>query len=259
MRIPRPVVLAFLVFPPTAYAGSDGYERVYRFAVDWGPAPLAELSVRREEKGGVIRVEGEGRSVGLVSVFADFLVRQDAAYGPDGAARVSTESRWGDRRAARTVSYAPGAKPEVETHLDTGPNRERTPIPEGELVGAVDPLRPMIDALRSLDAGGGCGGGWRVFSGSTRFDVTMTPAGRDQLAADRDWTYSGDAVSCDMRFHRVGGFPVEDSGWSQDEADVTRRIWFARLDDGRYGPVRMQVSWPLGYATARIDLRDARP
>lgn len=84
----------------------------------------------------------------------------------------------------------------------------------------------------------------------------MSPAGSDRLDADRDWTYSGEAVRCVMRFRRVGGFPVERTGWTQEEDDVTRHVWFARLDDGRYGPVRMRVSWPLGYATARIDLRE---
>ena len=33
------------------------------FLVEWGPAPLAELSVRRVERDGVTRLEGEGKSV----------------------------------------------------------------------------------------------------------------------------------------------------------------------------------------------------
>ncbi len=112
-----------------------------------------------------------------------------------------------------------------------------------------------VESQKKRVEGGDCAGVYRVFTGTARFDVIMASAGRETLEAERNWTYEGDAARCTMRVKRVGGFPVENKGWTQEEKDVTRTLWFARLDDGRHAPVKMRVSWPLGYATGRIDLR----
>ena len=240
----------------TAPLPPDAAARAWRYAVDWGPAALAELSVRLTEDGDETILTGDGRGAGLLLFFSDFELSQTGRYGPEGPREFIARGRVGDERTDRRVIFAPGETPvsEVLAAPPGDDDEPRTPIPDGALMGAVDPMFPILSAMRSIDGGGGCAGDHRVYTGRSAFQMTLRDLGPEMLEADRDWTFAGPARRCSISMKRIGGFRLKSNWWDQDEADVTRDIWFAALPGGT-APVRMQIEWPLGHAVGRIDLR----
>lgn len=229
--------------------------REYRYAVDWGPAALAELQIRLTERGAETHFAAEARSAGLLAFFSEFEAMQTASHGPEGPREFLSQGRYGDDEAARRVRFGDGP-PRAETLVASETEDEpRTPIPPGAIDDAVDPIFPILEAMRQLERGEGCAVKRTVFTGRSAFSVALEDLGTEKIEADRDWTWGGLAAKCRIRFDRIGGFLKEGGFWRQEEADVTREIWFAEMADGGVAPVRLRVSWPLGYAIGRIDLR----
>lgn len=231
-----------------------GAERSFAFKVDWGPVGLAEVTLDlTETPDGGAMARASGASLGLAAMFSRFTVDQNVTYTPDGHSLYVSQSRFGDTESRRVVRFPADAPPEVVEHHDPRPPEPLTPIAPDQMTGAVDPAFPVRDALRRVEAGQGCGGVWRTFDGVRRMDITLIDEGPDMVEADRDWTYGGPALRCRLRFERIGGFPPRASD-APAETDYDRVLWIADLPDGAV-PVRLRVSWPLGYATGRIDLR----
>ena len=249
--------------------------RAFRYAVDWGPAALAQMEIKLTERPSETHFAAEIQSAGLLAFFSDFEAVQTALHGPEGPREFLSHGRYGDDEAARRVRFGDGA-PRAETLVASEKDGEpRTPIPEGALTGAVDPVFPILEAMRQVDRGEGCAVKRTVFTGQTAFSMALEDLGMEEIEADRDWTWGGPAAKCRIRIARIGGFLKEGGFWQAEEEDVTREIWFARLSDGAGGgpgagaegaedgigdgigviPVRLRVSWPLGYAIGRIDLR----
>jgi hypothetical protein len=241
---------------PAGEPPSDGDEaRRLDFRLDWGPVPLAEVRVRlyRTPEARVLHAEAE--SLGVASLFADFDVRQAAVQRADGERSFVSDVRWSRESRRRSVHWPhPGATPQVD-HAGVPPEGPLTPIPPGELAGAEDPAAALLSLLDQVSAGQGCGGTWRLFDGVRRMDMTVVDEGRDRLEADRDWTYAGPALRCRLHFERVGGFEADEPRETA-ERDYDRLLWIADLPGGP-APVRLRVSWPLGFATGRIDLRNS--
>jgi len=238
-----------------AAALRDGPDRVVDFQLDWGPVKLADISLRIADDAEGLVLDLQGASRGLAAIVVDFEVQQRVAYASDGARRFETLGSFDGDMSRRAVRWTPdGAPPSVQVDASTSEG-ERTPIPPEEMVDTVDPVFPMVDALGRVEAGGVCTGTYRVFDGERRMNVILEDEGDEILQADRDWTYSGPARRCRLRFQRIGGFLLEsDSPVQARENEYDRTIWVARLEDGM-APVRLRVAWPLGYATGRIVMR----
>ncbi|MEC9435695.1 MAG: hypothetical protein VYD87_22545 [Pseudomonadota bacterium] len=261
--------------PAAAPAAPALRDQRLSFRLDWGPAQLARIDLRLLDDGARRVAEAQGAPEGVGGVFADFELRQRGEIRADGARRFDARSRFGDEASTRAVRWGgPDAAAEV---LDAGPPPEAplTPIPPGEMSGAVSPAEAALAMLDQAAAGEGCGGLHRMFDGVRRLNMTVIDEGPDRLEADRDWTYSGPAHRCRIRFERIGGFPAEDddaaappargrgdrdgpSGFGRSrsrtaESDYDRLLWLAPLPGGM-APVRLRIEWPLGYVTARIDL-----
>jgi hypothetical protein len=142
-------------------------------------------------------------------------------------------------------------------HGGAPPQEARTPIPEGELDNVLDPGAAFLALVDQVGRGEGCGGSWRLFDGVRRMNLQVVDEGREQLAADRPWTYEGPARRCRLRLSRVGGFPVDSPREAPEEA-YDRILWIAPMPEGAT-PVRLSVDWPLGRAVGRIDLRGRDP
>ncbi|MEO0678958.1 MAG: DUF3108 domain-containing protein [Pseudomonadota bacterium] len=230
-------------------------DRVLDYQVDWGPLKLAEVSFRVSDDDGAVVLDLQGESKGLAAMVADFKVEQKVVYGTDGMRRFESLGSFDARTSRRVVRWDSEAAAPVVTIDASADDGPRTPIPAAELTPTVDPAFPLIDALRRVGEGGDCSSRYRVFDGERRFNIIIEDEGDDVLEGDRDWTYAGPARRCRLRFQRVGGFLVEsDAPVQAEENEYDRTVWLARLPDGM-APVRLRVSWPLGYATGRIDLR----
>ncbi len=246
----RRTLLAFLalaVSAPAPAVASDT-SRTLSYAVEWGPVPLAEVRFALTTAGPLTQFDAHAWSTGAADVFSSFEMRQSVRYSfPEKRVYVSAGSFGGDPKV-RIVGWE-GAEV-VRTDVPP-PEEELTPIPAGETVGTVDPAFPWLDTLARLDGGESCDATYRVYDGTRRMDITLSGLREEVLEADRGWTYAGPAVACRLTFRRIGGFSIDRE---VEEQDYERVIWFARID-GAFAPVRLRVEWPLGYATARIDLR----
>jgi hypothetical protein len=234
--------------------GAGARELAYH--LDWGPLPLAEIRIRLEAGAdGGRTLTAQAESLGVARLFADFAVEQTSRAQADGSRFYVSEGRWGGEARRRLVAWpGPEARPRVD-HAGNPPEGPRTPIPEAELEGVVDPGTAILRMLDRVAAGEGCGGTWRLYDGVRRLDLTVTDEGTERLEADRDWTYSGPARRCRLNFARVGGFEADEPRETA-ESDYDRRLWIAELPGG-VAPVRLSVSWPLGAAVGRLDLRPA--
>lgn len=234
-------------------AATDAPERVLRWAVDWGPASLAEITAEIRRDGDAMEIAGVVETRGLGAWFGGFRAEQRARRGPAGPESFLTHVDDDGEQVSRRVTWTDGA-PRTEVLIPPKEEKARTPIPAGALAEAVDPLSPLLEAMARIEAGEGCALRRTVYTGTSAFRVILTDAGRERLEADRTWTWGGEALRCRMRIERIGGFPLEPGRWRAEESEVTRDIWFGDVA-GMATPVRMLVSWPLGYATGRIDLR----
>jgi hypothetical protein len=248
MRPALALILAVLAAAP-ASAGT----RELRFSVDWGPVALAEVRFALSRQASELSLVGEAETDGLGALLSPFRVRNAAAWNADGSRSYRVEVTSRGVTEARELHWPAAGLP----HLREAPEAEEeplTPVPEGATLATVDPLFPVLDAMARLDRGEGCTGRWPVWDGTRRFDVSLADLGAEEVAADRDWTYAGPARACRLGVQRIGGFPVR-GRWQTPEAEVRRIVWFADIDGRGHVPVRFEVNWPLGIATARIDLR----
>lgn len=234
---------------------TDPSVRSFAFHVDWGPLKLAEVSfVYRETDEGRIELTGFAESVGLGAFVSDFETEQRVVYDK-GERTYESIARWKKTKRSRMlVNWDASGDPEVELYETTVKKpKPITPIPDGGLENTVDPAFPVLDTLRRMAEGESCDGTYRVYDGIRRFDIRIASDGEEVLEADRDWTYDGLADRCTMEFTRIGGFRIEPSK-NAPKGEIERVIWIAEVQ-GVPAPVRLSVSWPLGYATGRIDLR----
>ncbi|MGR3780986.1 MAG: hypothetical protein ACU0DT_06965 [Albimonas sp.] len=234
----------------TEPAGSVEGARDLLYHLDWGPVALGEFRVRHDADDGALTIEA--RSRGLASMLFDFTLTEATRREPDGGRVFTINGEFGDRDYDRLVDWDPGRAPEV-THRSGAPEEELTPVPQHALPASVDPAAAVLAVLDQVKAGQGCAGEWAIYDGVRMMALTVRDEGPDQVEADRDWTYAGPARRCRLGIERLGGFPVDDER-ETEEADFSRLLWIAEMN-GQPTPVRLQVSWPLGYATGRIDLR----
>ncbi|MDF2233296.1 DUF3108 domain-containing protein [Albimonas sp. CAU 1670] len=235
----------------TQPAAETAGARELLYHLDWGPVALGEFRVRHEPgDAGALTIEA--RSRGLASMLFDFSLTEATRREADGGRLFTITGEFGDRDYDRLVDWTPGQAPEV-THRAGAPDEELTPVPQALLPRSVDPAAAVLAVLDQIEAGKGCAGEWAIYDGVRMTALTVRDEGLDQIEADRDWTYAGPARRCRLGMERLGGYPVDDER-ETSEADFDRVLWIAQMD-GRPTPVRLQVSWPLGYATGRIDLR----
>ncbi len=235
----------------TRPAGPVEGARDLLYHLDWGPVALGEFRVRHEPgETGALTIEA--RSKGLASMLFDFTLTEATRREAGGGRRFTINGAFGDEDYDRLVTWDPGQAPQVE-HRAGAPDEELTPVPAAALPRSVDPAAAVLAVLDQVKAGEGCAGEWAIYDGVRMMALTVRDEGLDEVEADRDWTYAGPARRCRLGIERMGGFPVDDER-ETEEADFSRLLWIAEMD-GRPTPVRLQVSWPLGFATGRIDLR----
>ncbi|MGO1118644.1 DUF3108 domain-containing protein [Rhodovibrionaceae bacterium A322] len=232
-------------------SGADFAE--YHYRVDWGPVTLAALRVYFSKGEKTRALAAEGETLGVLSVFNDWTFSQAMVTEEDKMTVFSSQSfKDGDPQADFEVVWAP-SDPEVSGKLGKQAEKELTPIPMGELNDTISPYQPIFHLAEKLADGQSCDLEERIFDGVRRYNVKVVEVAREELEADRDWTYGGPTVKCQLIFQKIGGFSTEASSWTvKKESDVERILWLARLREDLWIPVRLKVSSPLGYATGRL-------
>lgn len=227
-------------------------ERDLLYHLDWGPVALGEFKVRHVEGAAGRSLAIEARSRGLASVIFDFSLTETTVEDPRGDRRFTMLGEFGKHELDRRVTWEGAAAPSVEHRADP-PEPDLTPVPAAELPRSIDPAAAVLAVMDRIEAGKGCAGRWVLYDGVRMNALTVADEGMDRIAADRDWTYAGPARRCRLGLERIGGYPAGEPPKTA-EKDFDRLLWVAELD-GEPTPVRLQVSWPLGFAIGRIDLR----
>ncbi|HEY0836442.1 MAG TPA: DUF3108 domain-containing protein [Azospirillum sp.] len=122
-------------------------------------------------------------------------------------------------------------------------------VPETAKRGTADPL--SVGAAVTAAAGGAsaCTGRYPVYDGRRRYDVLMTPLGREVLRPSSRRMAAGPALACQVTLRPVAGFQKDHKPdrFFVEGVERTARIWFLRVEpQGRVVPMQAEVETNLG-------------
>ena len=217
--------------------------------------PIAQMTISAAFNDGSYRVNGHGKTVGLVDIFSKIRF-SGAAEGNivKGAPRPKTHNyNYSERGKARRVSiiYDDALKPLVVANPEFGKPYDRVPLPADKLVGTIDLvsqfISPAFADLAVLDPGP-CAREFSVFDGRLRVDATVSHRKSYPNSALRGMRYKGPLMHCAVRIRPVGGHKEGDM-LSKVAHKGDTDVWVAPVLGGRfYIPVRVRIPTPFGTA-----------
>ncbi|MEQ9812978.1 MAG: DUF3108 domain-containing protein [Azospirillaceae bacterium] len=187
-----------------------------------------------------ILLNGETR--GILSLLGDWTATMRATGAIDRAAERLSPDGWafqvdadGDL-ATRTIQY--GSDGRAYATLEP-PRPGLTPVPDEDLLGALDPLSAIVGAALVTD-GEHCPPRQEIFDGTRRFDIAFLRIRPTTIDGSSVGGYSGFAVECEARIIPVSGHfrdPSSSSFWRYNRPDddpgrMAMRVWFAALTEG---------------------------
>jgi hypothetical protein len=237
--------------PPDAKLSEVGV--TYELLIAGAVAAELEIGATLNERS--YRVEGEGRTTGLI----DFLVRMrfsgtaSGTVAQDAIAPVSHGHHYSERSRERTVkiSYDREGRATVDAQPRFDPSLSRVPLPADKMVGTIDPasvfIVPAVAGRGPLDPAQ-CTRSVAVLDGQIRFDMTLRHLSSAASQVVRGVDYRGPVIRCNVRIKAVGGYkPGKFLDRLGDADDI--EVWFAPVADGHYlVPLRLSLPTPLGRA-----------
>lgn len=240
------LVLALAILPSLAEAATQPY----RYRVSWGSIPIVEAEVTFEDGGGRYAIWGKGRTVGPAVLFFDWEGEARSEGARDGwrVRRHESRGRVGEE-TRRTLVEWPAAEgaPRVDAVPPPDP-ADIVPLPEGATLGTVDPYSAFLRLLADAGRAGRCEGTARVFDGRRRYDVTALQVAAERLEGDEPGAYAGPALRCRLDYAWIGG---QGRDW-RPTSRPRRDVWIARLPDGAWVPVRVEISTRFGAVVGRL-------
>jgi hypothetical protein len=201
------------------------------------------------------------RSAGFVGWFMNW--KQEAGsqglLAQDGVLPIlhRSEGEFRGRRRSVEIDYDSGKVNAVRVEPPPRQDEGREEVPVEKRREAMDPISAILNAIRRISAGQGCGGRLPVFDGRRRYDLVLTDRGsrgpnQPQLAGA-----PSDRVQCDFVYERIAGHERRDA---DPETRDKRRIQSGRVFAERNGalmvPVRIEIDGDWGMTIAH--LRDVR-
>lgn len=244
--------LTLLLLPVGAGAGTLEME----FAAYSGGVLLARGSVVLDEApGGRYHARLLAEASPWLSLFTNFRYRAES-QGRLEAGSVSPDRFRGERRLRKkndvmALAFRPD---DVEVRAEPPLSADKAArVPAESRRGSVDPLSVGAAVILSASRAGGCGGTYPVFDGRRRYDVIMTPNGRQELPRSSYRIASGTAEVCAVTIRPVAGFQTDrdPSKFFADGQDRHATVWFGRnASGGRVVPVTVEV--PTDSATVLV-------
>ena len=244
--------LIWLAFALTSI-GSSAASAELNYEFHWGRMSVAEFSLTLPtEENRAIRVEGE--TVGLIGKIFKYDGAIESDYSNMESVIFSLSGTDNDFVEHRTIRFFPDQPAEILDFLD-----DEQEQPSAEIVHSmgttVDPLRVVLALMQVPNSNDSpaCEGGFSVFDGKRHYQLALSSAGEDILEADRDWTYSGPALRCEMAVTYLETTSGEEQNpWYEDDSEI-RTIWLTEIEGDRV-PVRISMPGPIGRITGRIQV-----
>jgi hypothetical protein len=228
-----------------------------QYDVYGGGLRLLSVGLTLEQGAGRYRLTGSFRTRGLADLFLGMTTRVETeGVIVDGVPRPTRLVSNGTVRGrARHLSIEFHAQQEPLTEIDPPDPEKRTPIPPGQLLGAVDTLTGLLQLSRGLAAGGDCARRVPVFDGRRRFDLVLSDLGTGEMKRSGYSFYEGTARVCRVRQERIGGFVLHDTD-TKNRAEEGK-AWIASVLPDTL-PVPVRIEFDSGWGRSILHLVEIR-
>ena len=215
------------------------------FAVSWAGLDVGLVKLELVADAAAYRLSWQGRTTGWFATLFPFESDGSAAGQVQGASfrpeSYDGRSAWRDGDARWRVAFAPDGR---VARLEVPPEdlTTREPVPETLRVGP-DPASLALSAVRQAEPGLRVAA--RSFDGRRAFAYELACAEQVDLA-------SGAELACSVFARLLAGASRR---WGSGSGAAEREpalIWLRRAGDGRFWPVRLEVSSRFGAVTARL-------
>jgi len=239
-RLCRLLTAAVILFAIPAAAEAETFDAVYRATLAGIPIGKARLTGDVGAGAYTMRLKGEASIPGFSNRFdaSSSGTSRDARLMPSNyrlltegqSARIIAVNFMGDRAVRISIDPQP----------DTADQQGRLPIDLPHLVDVLDPLSAMMSQiLRVTQSDSPCDGITRVFSGNTRFDLTLVSS--DSLL---------DEIVCRATYRPIAGH--KPSATSTGKSPMIVIAYPKAVSDGRLRlPIRLEFPLPLGTVVIR--------
>jgi hypothetical protein len=196
-------------------------------------------------------------SAGFVGWFLSWrqVAESQGQLRPDGVSPTQHRSQavFHGRQRSVEIDYNAGTVGDVRVQPPASEDEGRDEVSVEKRREAMDPISSILNAIRRISAGQGCGGRLPVFDGRRRYDLVLTdrsnrPPGAPQLAGG-----PAQQVQCDFVYEPIAG---HDRRNADPETKGKRRIQSGRVFAERSGalivPVRIEIDGDWGMTIAHL-------
>lgn len=224
------------------------------FTAYGGGLRIAEGTLRLDAAGpanGPYAVRLDAGWASWITLFSTFRYEAEAA-GTLGnpsvrPARFKSERQLRRKRDVLRLDYA-GAAPTVRMEPTRDPDDAKL-VPEEATRGTADPLSVGAAVIAAAGGPSPCTGRYPVYDGRRRYDVLLTPLGREVLEPSSSRMGAGPTEACQLTLRPVAGFQrdLDPDKFFVQSVDRTAKLWFLRVEpQGRVVPVQMEVETNVG-------------
>ena len=156
------------------------------------------------------------------------------------------------RRRSVEIDYDAGTVSDVRIQPPAREDEGRDEVSVERRREAMDPISSILNAIRRISSGQGCGGRLPVFDGRRRYDLVLTERNRGPGLPQLAGAPSG-RIQCDFVYEPIAGHNRRDA---DPETKDKRRIQSGRVFAERNGalivPVRIEIDGDWGMTIAHL-------
>ncbi|MHA1564610.1 MAG: DUF3108 domain-containing protein, partial [Alphaproteobacteria bacterium] len=166
----------------------------------------------------------------------------DIGAQPD---RYRTANIRGDGERWVSIDYGGDGSLAVESEPTINAD-DREAVPVLEIVGTIDPMSALTQALMLAKEGTVCPPTMRIFDGRRRYDLHTEPMARKVFPGSRTAPFAGPALGCRIELERIAGFKeIDDSDENALSSNI--EMWLSPvLGNDVWVPVRLLLRGALG-------------
>ena len=241
-------------------AHSNPIEIKYR--VQWGEVYIGDAWAKFELSKDSYQLQGLAKSSSGVSLLYRYSGSANAGgrliegvFTPDFL-RISG-TRNDKQQSAETLWSVPNTAP--ITFRNPKLNLEKVyAISQRNLGNTFDPISGILNSLKTIKLNDRCSGTYRIFDGRRLSDITLHDLGKEELVADRNWSFAGPVWVCGVTAKPLGGHkrrsPSEEEK-IKEKNPYRVRAYVGNISSNLIGPVKLVIEAFFGNIVARMDIK----